>query len=88
MPWYRRRCGNCAATGVPHVRVLCGTCLPGDLPESLADASECMTAGRLRECLIFFMDLGGAWGADLGESKRVLLEVRPGSVKAGPCVRH
>jgi len=83
MPWYQRMCSSCArpvaaATDDPHARVLCAACQPEDLPVSPADETEPMTAGKLRECLVHFMDLGGAWGSNLGEGKRVLLEAPDG----------
>jgi hypothetical protein len=37
--------------------------------------SDCMSIGALREALIDFMDLGGAWGRNLGESKDALIQV-------------
>jgi hypothetical protein len=80
MPWYGRLCGSCgkpaaAAVDDPHARVLCAACLPGDLPPGPADTSECMSIGSLREALVSFAELGGAWGSNVHESKRVLLDV-------------
>lgn len=34
-----------------------------------------LSIGALREALVSVMDLGGAWGQNLGESKEVLLRV-------------
>jgi hypothetical protein len=36
---------------------------------------DVLSIGELREALISAMDLGGAWGRNLGESKKVLLRV-------------
>jgi hypothetical protein len=83
MPWYQRMCSGCgdpvaAATDDPHARVLCGGCAPSGLPVSPADETGPMTTGQLRETLAGFMDLNGAWGANLGDGKHVLLEVPDG----------
>lgn len=39
------------------------------------DVADGTSIGELREALTFFTDLGGAWGANMHESKQVLLRV-------------
>ena len=44
-----------------------------------SDTSTRITLGVLREALISVMDLGGAWGQNMHESKEVLIQAPDGT---------
>jgi hypothetical protein len=92
MTWHERPCSGCgqlaALADNPDVRMLCPACCPGDpLFRPPGTIPDCLTVGGFREALQYFMELGGAWGSNLGAGKYVLLEGFTGLWQVSPKVR-